>query len=852
MAGHGPTSTVPLPASEMACLSASDKGRLAVPRGLAAGTAVAGLHLAAIRHHSPACAAAVSAMIRAVRPSIVLIEGPVDFDFHLDALLDPETVPPVAIASLVDGIGGDEGGDETRVAGYYPFCAHSPEYVALMEGRAVGARLGFIDQPSGLRMVREACGADTAKPVTLQDETPFDAGDFVASLARRLACRDGHEVWDHLFESRLRDPDWAGFLADTASYCAALRAATPEDRISADGDAAREAHMAALIGQALDEVPTGGGPVVAVVGGFHAVAIMASLAGDGRIAAPETALPMGVSAKSYLVRYGFAELDALNGYGAGLAMPGWYHAIWEGRDRDADVAQDLMARFAERMRIEGRLLPVPAQVEALRIARSLAAMRGRHRVDPGPASGQETTPSVLRHDLLDGVRAALVKGEARLSEPWGERLAEFLRGDALGQVSHRAGLPPLVADARARAAAHRFTVDDGARRTRRLDLRRKPAHLAASRFAHAMALLDSGFARRTAGPDFTTGTRTDLLFEEWDYAWSPQVEARLIACATFGDRVPAACLGRLAQLRAEDETEGRGCDLEAGVARLAAGIMAGLGPQLATVSAWLADDLLEHPDFTAVARAMAALHAMETTLGPLKPPPYARLPFLCDAAYRRLVYLADDLEHTPEDAVPACLEALRLLLETLQADRDGVFDQEPLEGALMRVAQSRAPPRLLGGLLAVAVVWGLRSPAQLAEALNGRLAGAVLDLSERIALLVGILETVPGLLWQTDGVLAVVDRFLLALEEDDFVALLPHLRLAFAQLNPRETDRLAGMLAARHGLSAGAIEAGALTPNPAVIAVGRAVERRLTDSLVADGLDAWCRDEAQEVGSSEG
>ncbi|MEL6198384.1 MAG: DUF5682 family protein, partial [Pseudomonadota bacterium] len=282
-------------------------------------------------------------MIRAVRPSVVLIEGPVDFDAHLDVLLDAETVPPVAIASLVDGIAGGERDDESRVAGYYPFCPHSPEYVALVEGRAVGARLGFIDLPSGLRMAREATDTDASGPVTLQDETPFDAGDFVAALARRLACRDGHEVWDHLFESRFGDPDWAGFLADTASYCAALRAVTPEDRIRAEGDAARETHMAALIGQALDAAPSGGGPVVAVVGGFHATAILAALAEGARPAPPETALPRGVRSRSYLVRYGFIELDALNGYGAGLAMPGWYHAVWEGRGTEADVAQDLLA-----------------------------------------------------------------------------------------------------------------------------------------------------------------------------------------------------------------------------------------------------------------------------------------------------------------------------------------------------------------------------------------------------------------------------------------------------------------------------------------------------------------------------
>ena len=80
----------------------------------------AGVHLVPIRHHSPACALALSALLEEVRPTAVLIEGPAEYTPLLPALQDPATVPPIAVLSLTG-----------RTASYYPLAEFSPEWVAL-------------------------------------------------------------------------------------------------------------------------------------------------------------------------------------------------------------------------------------------------------------------------------------------------------------------------------------------------------------------------------------------------------------------------------------------------------------------------------------------------------------------------------------------------------------------------------------------------------------------------------------------------------------------------------------------------------------------------------------------------
>src|SRR5215468_5467061 len=515
-----------------------------------------GLYFAPVRHHSPACAWAVRALIREVKPKLVLIEAPDDFTPHIELLAHAETKPPVAIVALVNE------GKSHRVAAYYPFCVHAPEYVAVREARVAGAEVRFIDLPAASKAMLRARDGDA--PISLTDEAEFDSGDFVRSLCRRTGCRDGYELWDHLFETRLGDADWRTLLADIGAYCAGIRAATPADRIERHGDLAREAHMSAAI---IDAVAAGG-PIVVVTGGFHTPALIEAVArgNSSRAKAPDA------TSRSFLIRYSFAALDALSGYGAGLPQPFYYDYLWRRANDGAgapawrETALDLASGFTRKVRAQGHSISVPQQVEMVRVAEALAQMRGR--------------PGALRYDLIDAARTALIKGEAGRRDVWTERPLEFLRGDAIGDVPASAGSPPLVEHARSLARTHRIDISDGARRRRQLDIRRKPAHLAASRYFHAMTLLGTNFANRESGPDYLSNTQTELLFEDWSYAWSPTVEGRLIELAARADRVDSACLSVLRTARDDLRTSGAGSDIAAIVDLIAQGLLAGVGGDL--------------------------------------------------------------------------------------------------------------------------------------------------------------------------------------------------------------------------------------------------------------------------------
>src|SRR5207248_1519722 len=153
-----------------------------------------------VRHHSPACAAHLRRWIGEHRPSAILVEGPASFTAKVDLLTDDACVCPVALyTTFIDKRGrlpageGDAGPfGPPRFAAYYPFCDYSPELVALRAGRAVGARLLFIDLEFA-EMVLARHPDEAAEPVrvdSLAADSHLSHSAYVRELARRLGCRD--------------------------------------------------------------------------------------------------------------------------------------------------------------------------------------------------------------------------------------------------------------------------------------------------------------------------------------------------------------------------------------------------------------------------------------------------------------------------------------------------------------------------------------------------------------------------------------------------------------------------------------------------------------------------------------
>lgn len=781
-----------------------------------------------IRHHSPACAAHLERMIAEIEPAAILVEGPCDFDPLIEMVCDPRTRAPIAVVALKDAEKGEAGHDAhgatRRAVSYFPFCAHSPELIALQaaQGRGIPAR--FIDLPSTAREMLDETGdlaepGDTPGRSLLGDEHPFDVGDYVTALARELGCRDGNEVWDQLFETRLGSEDWQGFFADVGRYCACIRGATDPARMARDGTWPREAQMRALVAQYRNEFT---GPIIVIVGGFHAGAMFAA-ATDQPIA------PTARGGKSYLIRYGMRQLDALSGYGAGLPLPGYYDRLWQMRGQGGDgLSRDIITGFAAHLRNatgeHGEAPSFPVMVNAIEQAERLAMLRGR--------------PFPTRDDVIDAIRSSFIKGEIPVADvPLLAELRSWLTGHAIGEVPPSAGSPPLVEAVREQARKLGFSVEDGDRRSRELDIYRKPRHRAASRFCHAMTLIGTSFANRTAGPDFRNDAALDRLHEIWTLCWSPQVEARLIELSEVADTLDEALAAVLAWKLAALEEEGQGRNARAAIDLFAAATRAGLKGGAGAMLTLVETQIVEDPELASLVAALTDLVLLRRGRDALGITDISVIDRIIGAAWRRVLILLPELADYGEDQLRgaiASLADLRGLIELARSSQ-APMDIALFDDALALLNQRMLMPGLAGAVLAFSLIDGQASMDLLEDRLRGEMRGGYVDPSDRLAFLGGIIAIARELLWVTPAIIDAINDVVGHAEQADFLALLPHLRLALMPLDPREIDRLAEEVAIRIGAQPGDLAA-LVAISEAEMTANLALDRDLATLLEQDGM----------------
>lgn len=766
-----------------------------------------------IRHHSPACAWHVRHWIRTHRPRAVLVEGPRNLTPLIPLLLHEQTIPPIAVyLSYVDRAGRlaallpqpteaapdllASRGELPRFAAYYPLCDNSPELVALRAGRDVGARLRFIDLTFPEKVLAEARQyrpQSAPRVESLQAEPVFAYSDYVRALARRSGCRDANELWDHLFEAHPTSVSTDTFLRQVAAYCLMARHGCAAAVLEADGTLARERAMAAAIDEEMRQGAGDPRPCLVVTGGIHTAALP-FLVGEGT--ASEPPLDLGPDeAQTVLMRYSYPLLDALNGYASGMPAPRYYGEVWQqldvpGAEPLAEVAGRLLVEIGRRTRA-ARLshgMSAADAIAALQQARLLARMRGH----AGPA----------REDLLDALRSCFVKGAMEGDGALVFALVrEVLSGDRVGSVPPEAGVPPLVLDFRREAERHWLHTDDLEVHRITFDLYRQATHRAASRFLRRLGFLNVPFARLLAGPDFARGTGVQRLQEHWEYAWSPATEAALIEASVYGCGVEEAAAARLQQALGELEHTGQARSTAPAVGLLVAACQMGLHRHLDRAASLIERNVAEDAVFASVVAGLGQLVLLWQAREPLEAHHLALVPTLARILYQRACALVPALAGTTEEQRQDVVQALGRLRELAAlGQEESTFDRDLLTGALGQLLRQPAAHAAVAGAAAgVLFSEGAMPEEELLRLVAGYLQAASSDWKVRTGFLQGLLALCRELAWRLPGLLDCLSALLATWDDGDFVQALPELRLAFATLTPRETDRVAGLVAARLG-----------------------------------------------------
>jgi hypothetical protein len=792
-----------------------------------------------VRHHSPAVARFLLRALRERKPAVLFVEAPFDAVHLVPHLVDPKTKPPVALyGSFRDddnvlglaGIASPSVDIPPKFTSWYPMLSYSPEYVALKEATKLGASVVFIDLPHevlipsreerGLPLPGEAIEEtpdEHERDEEVVGESPLPGSwevlaaesNFYRSLAEAAGYRSWDECWDALFEAPERFDDVESFRRELATFCAAVRATTPRDRMERDGTLLREAFMHATITKTLAEMKLSPKQAMVVCGGFHLFM--------DRAEGPTRVWPKGTHYRT-ITPFSYARTSKAAGYGAGVRAPSYYgrlyeHAAHEPRAAAARAMVDHVVAVLARARRDGELLSSADAISVTQHAQMLASLRGRK------------SPSL--DDVRDGLVSCCSKGSmAQEGRFLGLAMDAIEIGSAVGRVTPALGRLPLVHDFYRLVDEHGLgeTMEKDARIKLTLDLRKEDDRHK-SVFFHRLVQIEVPYA------ELVSADQANTLFREiWRVAWSPQTDGELAEKNILGESVESAALAKLDEELATvghvvDEVTSRlrraaKMDLPGMVQRLelAAGTAVDTDARLGPLARALTDLLIVEADAKRKNLVTVALEA------------------LVERCFGRACFAIPHAANAPSEEHQEIVGAIKSLGEVLLGERGETFDRALFVENVKSAFHDSNVPYLRGALSGL--LTELR--VQTAEDLAAQVAAFA---KARPEVLITVGEFLQGMLATSrtaillgaDAIVAAIDDLLRTAQWEQFLVLLPRARGAFETMHDRVRVSLADRVAVRYGLSAEEGDTIAKLETSA----GAAQRIVALDAQVAEMMKAW-------------
>ncbi|WP_033311499.1 DUF5682 family protein [Streptomyces iakyrus] len=750
--------------------------------GRAAGT---GPVLLGVRHHGPGSARAVRAALEEVRPRVVLIEGPPEADALIPLAADEEMRPPVAL--LAHAV------DEPGHSAFWPLAEFSPEWIALRWALEHHVPARFIDLPATHTLAwgrqDDEAATEGERPPPAETAPDGDTGpgpaelriDPLGVLADAAGYDDPERWWEDVVEHRgAGEGDALAPFTALEQAMGALRETYGSG--GHDRDLVREAYMRLQVRAAQREFDDG---VAVVCGAWHVPALR-----QKTTVAADRALLKGlpkVRTDMTWVPWTHRRLARTSGYGAGIDSPGWYGHLFSAPDRPVER---WLTKVAGLLRAEDRIVSSAHVIEAVRLAETLAAMRGR------PLPGLSETTDAVRAVMCEGSDVPLALIRDRL-----------VVGDELGEVPPSAPAVPLQRDL-TRLQRRLRLKPEALERELELDLR-KENDAARSRLLHRLRLLGIAWGEPAASRG-STGT----FRETWRLRWEPELSVRVAEAGVWGTTVLSAAT-------AKAEADAVGAEGLAGVTGLAERcLLAELPNALPTVMRVLADRAALDTDVGHLAQALPAL-VRSLRYGDVRGTDTAALAEVAAGLAERVFV----------GLPPACAALGADAAEEMRGHLDAVHGAVALLGDAPAAGHGRLRGRwqsvlrvlsgrdTVPGVIRGRAVRLLLDDGQLAQDEAALLMGRVLSPGTPPADAAAWIEGFVGggsgggmLLVHDERLLGLVDAWLTGVPAEAFTDVLPLLRRTFSVYEPGVRRTLGELVRRGPGTGGGATAAGTATP----------------------------------------
>ena len=460
------------------------------------------IHTFGIRHHGPGSAKRLLKALRALEPDCLLVEAPADAEKQLLQITTEGLKPPVSILMYNP--------KDFAQASYLPFADFSPEWQAIKYALKKDIPIRAMDLPMGIQMMQRENQSMRLQLIKEQDpELQRMILDPLGYMAKIAGYEDSERWWEHTFEQEEND---LAVFTGINEMMQALR--TTVGHLDKSETLVREAHMRKVLRKAIKE---GFENIAVVCGAWHSPAIenwqQYKTSHDNTVLRGLKKIKL----TSCWIPWSYDRLAKYSGYGAGVISPAWYDLLFS---RRKETTIRWMSRAARLFRKEGFDSSAAHVIEAVRLAESLASMRGLQ------------VPGV--EELEDAAVTTFSAGDKQPLQLIQERL---VIGDVVGKVPIQLSNIPLQKDFEAQVKKARLTANYKSTETfnKELDFR-KETQKRASILLHRLSILGIpwGTLKNLSGRDLGS------FKEKWRLKWRPDYAIRIIQASMYGNTVEEA------------------------------------------------------------------------------------------------------------------------------------------------------------------------------------------------------------------------------------------------------------------------------------------------------------------------
>ena len=732
-----------------------------------------------IRHHSPACSFQLVRTIEEYKPDIILIEGPENANELIPVLTDENTKLPAAIYYFYKDVKKLVSDDAEDYKCYYPFLYSSPEYNALIEAKKLNIPAKFIDLPYCEILIATAENNGLRKDSdkhSYADDSYLKKNRFYEKVCEKTGLRSFEEFWEKYFETAgiFRTPQ--EFIKQMHTYCILTRNDVKEEEMKADGTSARESHMAVRILESMQEYKR----VLVVTGGFHSKGLYELVNSGKKIKSPRLHKLPETNHGCFPMAYSYEAADALHGYASGMSYPYFYDCITQKlleTNNPENVYNSTTLDFLVKTQKATVKKDIPVTISDITSA---------HTLMNGLAALRNTRECGIS-ELFDGVTSTFIKGEKTVSSSIPlDILAKLATGNKIGEIGDKSHVPPLITDFEKNCKKLGIKYETAVPKDVELSLFTSAKGMETSRFLHRMEFLETEFARMTKGPDLHNNKDRSRVREEWKYRRTPHVDSCLIDHTTDGFTIEEACSSVAARkLMAE-----RRCETAAQTAVDC--FLMGIPMHDAELTQ-IEDILINDGDFFSVGNGMHSfeiLYSLQNLYGFEDASSLAHI----TRCFDKLISALPSMANTPPDRADDCIKIMKYMYGitgNILPERLEYFRQ-----ALITMSESDVKePSVYGAVMGIlySIEPEMRDNAE--NAMKGYLKGSPDIKKQGAEYLKGLFGTARDIVLIDDRFLKMTDELIQGMDYEDFLEILPSLRLSFSYFTPNEIQSTAEIIA---------------------------------------------------------